>query len=252
MTGPRATPSRLALAQRIVDEVAPLALAAFQSRGTLAARAKKPQDFVSDIDEQVERLLRERLTLAFPGEAVVGEEYGGDFSATNWVIDPIDGTANFLRGIPLWSISLGFVQDGRPEAGVVAMPALGLSVGAQRGAGLFCNGAPVRRDETFGEVRVMSLGDSNDDFDIVAHTSARLRRAGWVVEAYRSTATALAFAALGRLDGHVQHLVKVWDMAAGLVLCAEAGLEVRHAPLAEADNHVFAGTAALLSAFDAA
>lgn len=243
-------PARLAIAQRIVDEAAVLALASFRSRSALAVRSKQPQDFVSEVDEQVERLIRTRLAAAFPGEAVLGEEFGGVLSGADWIIDPIDGTSNFLRGIPLWAISLGFVKDGRAEAGVIAMPALGWTVGAEAGAGLFLNGRPVQRDESFSAVSIMSLGDATNDIETVAAMAMKLRRAGWVVESYRTTATAMAFAALGHLDGHLQETVKIWDMAAGLALCAEAGLLVRHGPLDQADNAVFSATPALMAAAD--
>ena len=244
-------PERLTLAHAIVQDAAAMALAAFNSRGGIGARAKQPQDFVSEVDERVESSIRERLALDFPGEAVFGEEFGGQLGDSNWIIDPIDGTANFLRGVPLWAVSLGFVQAGQPFAGVVAMPALGLVVGAQAGAGLFVGGQSAQRDAAFDSVRIASVGDAVDDIEAVAATSAALRRAGWVVQAYRSTATAMAFAALGRLDGHVQPRVKAWDMAAGAVLCTEAGLQVRHGSLLQPDTFVAAGTPALQQALPA-
>jgi myo-inositol-1(or 4)-monophosphatase len=247
-----AMPHRLAAAHRIVEDAAQMALAAFNSRTGLALRSKAPQDFVSEVDELVERLIRQRIEIAFPGEPIVGEEYGGGFDATDadggWILDPIDGTANFLRGVPLWGVSLGHVRAEQAGVGVVAMPALGLLVGAQRGAGLFVDGRPARREAAFGEVRVASLGDATDDLDEVCRYQRLLRGAGWVVEAWRSTSVAMSFAALGRLDGHVQPRVKPWDMAAGLALCAEAGLEVVHGPLDRTDNHVAVGTPAFMRA----
>lgn len=241
-------PARLALAQRIVDDAASLALDCFHRRAQLAMRAKQVQDFVSEVDERIERLIRARLAAAFPGEAVSGEEFGGVLTGADWVLDPIDGTSNFLRGIPLWAISLGFLRDGKAEAGVVALPALQQSVAAQHGCGLFLNHQPVARGDSFAQVKIMSLGDASDDIDAVAAMAMRLRRAGWVVESYRSTATGMAFAALGHLDGHVQGNVKLWDMAGGLALCAEAGLELRHGPLDSIANHVIVATPDLLAA----
>ncbi len=247
-------PARLAVAQAIVEEAAQLALQAQADRAALGLRAKQPQDFVSAADEAVERMVRQRLAHAFPGEPVFGEEYGQGHDSpdaarlprTSWVVDPIDGTANFLRGVPLWAVSLGFVRDGQPHAGVVAMPALGLVVAAERGAGLFVNGRPAVRDTVFDAVRIVSLGDARNDIAPSVAALVALRQAGWVVQAYRSTATAMAFAAIGRLDGHVQHSVKAWDMAGGLALCAEAGLVVCHGDLSQPESFVAVGTSDVL------
>jgi myo-inositol-1(or 4)-monophosphatase len=247
----------LTQALAIMDDAAHLALQAFGARTTLSMRAKQAQDFVSATDEAVERLLRERLAQAFPKEPVLGEEFGlgagpdaQPVSSTTWIVDPIDGTANFLRGIPLWSISLGWVQDGFPQAGVVAIPALGLTVAAERGIGLIVNGRPALRETAFEEVQIVSVGDARDDIEEAAAMVVGLRRAGWVVEAYRSTATAMAFAAMGRLDGHVQRSVKVWDMAGGLALCSAAGLTLRHGCLSEYESFVVVGTAQVHEAVD--
>ncbi|MGJ3699745.1 inositol monophosphatase family protein [Variovorax sp. AFSI2.2] len=241
-------PPRLALAHGIVESAAATALHSFTHRRDVSMRTKQPQDFVSAVDETVERYIREQLSRTHPGEPVYGEEFGdgerasGALAESTWVVDPIDGTTNFLRGIPLWGVSLGFISEGRATMGVIAMPALGLIVGAQRGAGLFVNGLPATRETAFDAVRVVSVGDAHSDIDRAAATTIALRRAGWVVESYRSTATAMAFAAIGYLDGHMQHSVKIWDMAGGLALCEEAGLLARHAPLSDCDGFVMVGT----------
>ena len=240
--------SRLPALERIATAAAQLALQACQAPDGFSARAKQAQDFVSEIDERVEQLIREQLALAFPGEAVFGEEQGGELAECCWIIDPIDGTTNFLRGVPLWAVSIGYVAQGQPEAGVVALPALGLMVAAQRGHGLHVNGEPCQRQARFGEVKLASLGDSHPQAEDVMRAYRQMREAGWVVEIYRSTATAMALAAIGRLDGHVQPQVKTWDMAGALPLCLEAGLTVRHGPLLTAgDSHVAVGTADLMA-----
>ncbi|MGG2474574.1 inositol monophosphatase family protein, partial [Rhizobium sp. BR5] len=113
---------RLESAVGIIEEAMGLALRFFEARDAIATRTKGFQDFVSEADTTVERLVRDRLAAAFPGETVLGEEMGGEADDAYWIIDPIDGTTNFLRGSPLWGISLGFVRNGRPELGVVAMP----------------------------------------------------------------------------------------------------------------------------------
>jgi myo-inositol-1(or 4)-monophosphatase len=219
---------RLERAVAIIEEAMVAALGLFQARDKIVTRAKAFQDFVSEADTSVERLVRDRLAEAFPGETVVGEEMGGLAGDAFWIIDPIDGTANFLRGSPLWGISLGFVRDGRPELGVVAIPAFGEIYAGADGTGLLLNGKPLPRTVPFEDVRVMSLGDSSsDDIEDIASLNVGLRRAGWVVEALRSTSVSLVFAARGIFDGHLQKVTTMWDIAGGAVLAHEAGLDVR-------------------------
>lgn len=219
---------RLERAVAIIEEAMGLALRFFEARDAIAARAKGFQDFVSEADTTVERLIRDRLAAAFPGETVLGEEMGGVADDAYWIIDPIDGTANFLRGSPLWGISLGFVRSGRPGLGVVAMPVFADIYAAADGTGLMLNGKPLARQVPFEAVQVMSLGDSAAaDAEEVAALNVGLRHAGWVVESIRSTSIGLAFAARGIFDGHLQKLTTMWDIAGGVVLAREAGLDVR-------------------------
>ncbi len=219
---------RLERAATIVEEAMALALRFFGERDAIATRSKGFQDFVSEADTTVERLIRDRLAATFPGETVLGEEMGGVPDDAYWIIDPIDGTANFLRGSPLWGISLGFVRNGRPELGIVAIPVFNDIYAAADGTGLLLNGKPFVRHVPFEDVRVMSLGDSAAaDAEEIATLAVGLRHAGWVVESIRSTSIGLAFAARGIFDGHLQKLTTMWDIAGGAVLAREAGLDVR-------------------------
>ncbi|TCM52225.1 myo-inositol-1(or 4)-monophosphatase [Rhizobium sp. PP-F2F-G48] len=246
--------NRLARATGIVEEALHEAMTFFAARETIATREKGFQDFVSEADTSIETLIRKRLAAAFPGEAIVGEELGGVGGNAYWIIDPIDGTANFLRGSPLWGISLGHVTDGRPDLGVVALPVFGEVYGAAEGTGLLRNGAPLARGAPLSDVRVVSLGDSaKDDIAEIGALHTGLREAGWVVEALHTTSVSLVFAARGIFDGHLQKLTTMWDIAGGAVLAREAGLDVRiglrTGPDGEADiPWIAAGTAALLEA----
>lgn len=241
---------RVFRASAIIEEATALALDFFAARQTVETHSKGAQDFVSEADTAVETLIRESLAGAFPGEAVVGEEFGGQSEAAYWIIDPIDGTSNFLRGSPLWGISLGFVRNGRPELGVVAMPVMGEIYAAADGTGLLMNGKPLARAVPMEDVRVMSLGDSlSDDLDDAARLQTGLRRAGWVVEAFHSTSISLLFAARGIFDGHLQKVTTMWDIAGGAVLAREAGLEVRIGEdMASRIPWIAAGTPTLLAA----
>jgi myo-inositol-1(or 4)-monophosphatase len=219
---------RLERASAVIAEAMELALRFHKDRTSIATRAKGFQDFVSEADTAVEQLVRDRLAEAFPGETVLGEEMGGVADDAYWIVDPIDGTTNFLRGSPLWGISLGFVRHGRPDLGVVAMPAMGEIYAAADGTGLYLNGQPFVRDTTFEDVRMMSLGDSAAaDSEEVAALTIGLRHAGWVVQSIRSTSIGLVFSARGTYDGHLQKFTTMWDIAGGAVLAREAGLDVR-------------------------
>ncbi|GAK73036.1 putative inositol monophosphatase [Agrobacterium rubi TR3 = NBRC 13261] len=245
--------TRLERAVTVIEEAVELALHFFEARSTIATRTKGFQDFVSEADTSVERLVRDRLGAAFPGETVLGEEMGGVADDAYWIIDPIDGTANFLRGSPLWGISLGFVRNGRPELGVVAVPVFRDIYAAADGTGLLLNGKPLARHVPFEDVQVMSLGDSAAfDAEEVATLNVGLRHAGWVVESIRSTSIGLAFAARGIFDGHLQKLTTMWDIAGGVVLAREAGLDVRIGTRADSDiPWVAAATPSLMSATEA-
>lgn len=241
---------RLSQASAIIEEAADKALHFFAAHQTVATHAKGVQDFVSEADTTVENFIRDRLATTFPGEAIVGEEFGGQSEGAYWIIDPIDGTSNFLRGSPLWGISLGFVRDGRPELGVVAMPVMGEIYAAADGTGLLMNGKPLARTSPLEDVRIMSLGDSlADDLDDAAKLQIGLRHAGWVVEAFHSTSVSLVFAARGIFDGHLQKVTTMWDIAGGAVLAREAGLKVRIGQDATSRvPWIAAGTPALLAA----
>jgi myo-inositol-1(or 4)-monophosphatase len=241
--------TRLDQAVAVIAEAMALALTFFEARATIATGTKGFQDFVTEADTSVERLVRNRLAEAFPGEPVVGEELGGTGGDAYWIIDPIDGTANFLRGSPLWGISLGFVRHGRPELGVVAMPVFREIYSAADGTGLMLNGKPIDRIVPFEDVRVMSLGDSaSDQAEEVAALTVGLRRAGWVVQSIRSTSIGLLFAARGTYDGHLQLYTTMWDIAGGAVLAREAGLDVRIGLQPGTDiPWIAAGTGALIA-----
>src|SRR3954467_5297629 len=107
-------------------------------------RFKGAQDYVLESDAEVERAIRTRLLAGFTNDPFFGEEGGGDFGNDVWVVDPIDGTANFARGIPHWCISIAFVRDRRTEIGVIYQPMTGEIHAARRGAGVTLNGLPVR------------------------------------------------------------------------------------------------------------
>ncbi len=213
---------------RLIAPAIALASDYARRRGTLSASEKSPGQFASDADTEVEALVRRTLEAEFGDVPVIGEEQGGALSETlsGWVIDPIDGTSNFLRGLPVWGISIGLLENGRSVAGAIALPELDLVLTAVRGGGAQVNGAPIARSPAAGG-RMIALGEN--DFEAGTETDSRaqaLRAAGYAVVRYRCAVFSLASAALGRLDGYVEYGCRIWDIAAAEILCREAGLDV--------------------------
>ncbi|KAB7898624.1 myo-inositol-1-monophosphatase [Rouxiella sp. S1S-2] len=242
---------RLRIASQIAAEAAELAMSFFARRSEIDVSSKRTQDFVSEADVAVETFIRQRLQQHFPNDPIIGEEMGGQLSdGACWVIDPIDGTSNFLRGSPLWGVSLGLVEHHRPVIGVVVLPVLNELFAAESGRGIFLNGMPFSRDNRFADVQVLSLGDSADDQLGEASAFYRgLREADWSVHCYRCTTVGMVFAAKGLIDGHLQRRTTLWDIAGGAVLCQEAGLEtvvnfgsegIRHLSVAVGTPHLMA------------
>ena len=132
----------LRFALKAVDEADRLALAAYQT--TLHIERKTDGTYVTEADRAVERAVRERIADAYPGYGVVGEEYGpeGTEAAERWYLDPIDGTHNFMRGVPMFGTLLAVERDGEIQVGVVSAPALGLRWHATRGGGTWVVGGP--------------------------------------------------------------------------------------------------------------
>ncbi|MBN9242015.1 MAG: inositol monophosphatase [Mesorhizobium sp.] len=187
---------------------------------------KGPQDFLTETDGKVEAHIRARLAQAFPEDGFVGEESGASGGASHvWVVDPIDGTANFARGIPHFCISIAFVEAGVTEIGGIANPVLGETYFARRGRGASRNGAPIRVAGTQGFDRAsVEIGWSPrvpnqaylDKVSLVLALGANVRRSG-------SGALGLAYVADGRSDAYAELHINAWDCLAGLLLVDEAG-----------------------------
>lgn len=194
-------------------------------------------DVVTAADTAAERLARRLLAQWRPGEAVLGEEEGDTgASATGglcWVVDPIDGTVNYLYGLPWYAVSVAVQRDGASLAGAVAQPAEGRMWSAARGRGADCNGVALR----VSQARQLELSLIGTGFSYLPERRARqaamvagmlprvrdVRRAG-------SAALDLCAVASGWLDGYAEHGLHRWDWAAGALIAAEAGAVVRLPP----------------------
>ncbi|MBV9812859.1 MAG: inositol monophosphatase [Acetobacteraceae bacterium] len=203
----------------------------------LQVSVKGPGDFVSQADLRAEQTLREELAKARPGFAFLMEESGASGSenwAWRWVVDPLDGTSNFLHGIPHWSISIGLekrLPDGGSElaAGLVYAPAVDEMFWAEKGGGAFVNERRLRvsarrdlREAMFATGIPFAVVPAPRRLAF-ARTLATLMPQVAGIRRFGSAALDLAWVAAGRYDGYWELGIKPWDMAAGLLIVREAG-----------------------------
>ena len=219
---------RLARASELVREAGTLALASFRN-AALVVESKGVQDYVTEVDRAVEVLLVDRLHAEFPDDAFLGEE-GGQRGASAgksalWVIDPIDGTVNYTRGLPLWCISLAFVDSAGIAFGLIYNPVSDEFYCAVRGQGATCNGQPIRVSGVQApESARIGLG-----FSYLRPPAVHVRGISRLLEAnceyarLGSGALGMAFVADGRFDGYWEPHINSWDVLAGICLVREAG-----------------------------
>ncbi len=218
--------ARADFAGELAREAGELARRYFTHELDFTVEAKNgPQDWVSIADHAVERHIREALARRFPGDAMLGEEAGGALADRLWVVDPIDGTLNFVHGMRYWCVSIAFVEHGVRRAAAIYDPSQDELFAAAAGAGARCNGAPIRVSGCASLDRaLLSLGYVHRH-DLDAHL--RLRRAllsaGAAVKDPGAGALMLAHVAAGRFDGFYEPHMHPWDALAGLLLIEEAG-----------------------------
>jgi histidinol-phosphatase len=186
----------------------------------LAVETKANLTPVTDADRTVERALRDRLARERPDEAVLGEEEGGGGGATcaRWIVDPIDGTKNFSRGIPMWATLIALERDGELTASVVSAPALGRRWWAARGEGAFADGVGIRVS------RVAAVEDAVFSFSRhVLHDAMReLIRRAWHARTF-SDFWQHVLVAEGAVDAALDPSLNAWDIAAVKLVVEEAG-----------------------------
>jgi myo-inositol-1(or 4)-monophosphatase len=216
------------VAAALANEAAALASSYFQDRARMGTKMKGFQDFVTEADGAVEDLLRRRIAENFPADGFLGEEGGGSNSDNLWIVDPIDGTANFARGEPHWAVSIGFVRQGVPEIGVLAMPTLNELFAARRGHGATRNGEPIRVSG-IGDMRTAAVEigwSARRSTASYIGLVAKVMDMGATVKRSASGALGMAWAACGRVDAYLELHINSWDVAAGIVLAREAGAVV--------------------------
>ncbi len=208
----------------ILDAAGEYALGMFDRIDKRRIREKSPGDYVSDADQTVERVLCEQLGMAFPGDGLSGEEFGGKPTGAYWTIDPIDGTSNFLSGLPLWCISIARMHGDLPRLGGVHAPALGLTAVGGPGIGFEIRGSTVLPGERlrpcFGIGR-----NSNWNGTERGLLENSMESRGFNIVSLGSCAISLLFVSLGRLSGYLEMGCDgIWDCAGGIALCRANGV----------------------------
>lgn len=216
-------------------------------------------DMVTEVDRASERLIVERLRVERPNDAVLGEEgtAAAGISGVQWIIDPLDGTTNFLYGFPSYAVSIAAEVDGVPTVGVVYDPVHGETFTGLRGAGAFLDGRPLAVDAASAAsdlaTALVATGFSYDaanrrqqaeELALVLPTVRDIRRAG-------SAASDMCWTAAGRLDAYYERGVQAWDVAAGTVIAMEAGLLVgrlEDGTIVTAPPHLFDALCEVLNA----
>jgi myo-inositol-1(or 4)-monophosphatase len=187
----------------------------------------KPSGPVTDADLEAERVIVEAIRADFPDHAILSEEMGAAGTGPfRWILDPLDGTANFVRRMPWYDVSVAFEVDGIVEVGVVCAPALDLLFTAVRGRGAQLNGRTIRASEArVLEGSVVEVDFRRQDWADPARTVrlAALAEAGVDLRSLAACGLDLAFVAAGWLDGLWSSAVSLWDWAAGGLLVTEAG-----------------------------
>jgi myo-inositol-1(or 4)-monophosphatase len=196
----------------------------------LQVSLKGPANFVSLADRRAEEMLYTDLAKARPGYGFIGEEGGqreGADKSHTWIVDPLDGTTNFLHGIPQFAISIALQREGTVIAGVIYNPANEELYTAERGKGAFLNDQRIRvagrrkLNECVIACGLPHIGRGDHEQSRAEMTELQNRVAG--LRRFGAASLDMAFVAAGRLDGYWERNLQSWDMAAGLIIVREAG-----------------------------
>jgi myo-inositol-1(or 4)-monophosphatase len=221
----------LQLAREVALEAADLVRTRRRDGVEVAGTKSSPIDIVTEVDKAAEALIYERLLAARPGDGFLGEEGSSSASSTglSWVVDPIDGTVNFLYGIPQYSVSIAASRDEQVVAGVVVDVESRECFTATRGGGASCGGRPLRVREPAPLSQRLVLTGFNYVADVRAKqgdAAARLLREVRDIRRLGSAALDLCAIGAGRADAYVEEGLNPWDIAAGGLVATEAGARI--------------------------
>ena len=209
---------------------------------------KALNDYVTDSDRRAETMIRERILKEFPDDEILGEEYGvSGASKRLWIIDPIDGTVDFMNHFPCYTVSIAYMEDGEIIFGVVAVPEHGEIFSAEKGKGAFLNGKRIEAS-TISQGKALAIMVPPHRFH--SELDAYLGRMRKLYEIYSdmrslgSAAISLCYLASGRVSCYYEKFLHIYDVAAGILIAREAGCIV---DAAEDGSfvHILAATEAL-------
>ena len=196
----------------------------------LQVSSKGPGDFVSSADKRTEEIIINELQKAHPNFGIISEEVGiinKSNTANRWIIDPIDGTMNFLNGVPQFAISIGYEENNEIKCGVIFNPIMNEMFAAEKGSGAYLNNSRIRvsKKKRLKDSLIVTGGPKGsskikdkifDEYIIISKNVSNVRKFG-------SAALDMAYVACGRFDGYWQRELNYWDVAAGIVILKEAG-----------------------------
>ena len=196
----------------------------------LQVSSKGPGDFVTSADKRTEKILIEELQKAHPEYGIITEETGiinKSNTKNRWIIDPIDGTFNFMNGIPQFAISIGYEEENEIKCGVIFNPIMNEMFCAEKGNGAYLNNSRIRvsKKNKVKDALIVTGGPKGaseikekifSEYINVSNNVANVRKLG-------SAALDVAYVACGRFDGYWQRELNYWDIAAGIIILKEAG-----------------------------
>ena len=196
----------------------------------LQVSTKGPGDFVTSADKRTEKIIIDELQKAHPDYCIISEEAGilnKSNKSNKWIIDPIDGTMNFLNGVPQFAISIGYEENDDIKCGVIFNPIMNEMFTAEKGGGAYLNNSRIRvsNKKKINESLIVTGGPKQaskikdkifSEYIKVSHQVSNIRKFG-------SAALDIAYVACGRFDGYWQREINIWDIAAGIIILKEAG-----------------------------
>lgn len=218
---------RLAFTDQTARNAGAFAHGKFAELERLTVEIKGHHDLVSEADRDTETLIRNAIADAWPEDGIVGEEHGhiAGSSGFDWIIDPIDGTANYLAGIPHWCVVIACAYQGRPVVGVIFDPNTGELFSAHEGGGAYVNGKQMQ----VSSAKALADGSTGagvsglTDREKAAAMVGEILLSGGMFFRSASGALMLAYVAAGRLIGHIENYMNSWDCFAALLMIREAG-----------------------------
>jgi myo-inositol-1(or 4)-monophosphatase len=255
--GPMSPAGLREIAEAVAREAGHQLREAFVGEHVNVTAKSSPTDLVSEADHAAERLIRERLEAARPGDGFLGEEGGNASGSTGlrWVVDPLDGTINFLFRIPQWAVSIACEDEHGTLVGVIYDAMRDELWTAERDGPALLDGRPIQastRDDLATAMVATGFGYDAEVRRLQATVVAELLPQVRDIRRLGSAALDLAWTAAGRFDAYYERGLNAWDLAAGVLLCRRAGLAVRTlAPTPPAADGVLVAPDVLINALEA-